>query len=276
MGFKIKYDTTNVDRSKKEIKPPKPGIYKMKITEVKIGESNGGDPMLTFVVRMQENKSAKESKGYGFWDRVTLTEAAAWKLDQYLVAIGIDTTKKKKGTLDADKFLNVEVMGRVKSGMYDGAYSPELAAVLPMPDDDDDDDEDDDDDDEDSDDDDSDDDDEDDEDEDEDDEDEDEEDDDDDDDDDDDEDDDDDDDEPEPEPVKKKSKAAAAPAPAKKAKAAPAPAAPAKKARKPKYEDMDLEDLRAEAKRRGLPTKGSQSAVIARLRTNDEDPFSES
>jgi cobalamin biosynthesis protein CobT len=273
MGFKIKYDSSKVDRSKQggNIPPPQPGLYRMKIAEVKQGETKGGDTMLTFVVRMNDTgKKGKAHKGYGFWDNVVMNEASAWKLDQYLQAIGIDTEKKKRGAVSDTDFINKEVMGRVKSDTYDGEYRPKLASVFPLPEDDEEEDEDegdedfddededeieDDEDDEDSDDDEDDEDDEDEEDE----EDEEEE-------DEDDEEEEDEEEEEEAPPAKPKKSAS---------KPAPKPAAKPKAKRPPKYEDMEIEDLRAECKSRGLSTKGTKTALVARLRTNDEDPFSD-
>jgi SAP domain len=265
VGFKIKYNSSGVDRTKGNNGiPPNPGIYLMTIKGVKYRKDKND---LEFIVRVKGG----DHKGYGFWDYVSLGEASDWKVDQYLQAIGVDTVNKPKGTIDIEQFLNQDVMGRVKAGSWNGEPRPELAAVLPVPadfdedeedDDDEDDDEGEDDDEEDdSDDDEEDDDDEDDEDSDDDDE-------------EDDEDDDEDDEDDEPEPPKKSTKKAAAPAAkpaAKKAAAAPA----AKKTRKKNYDDMELEDLKAECTKRGLNAKGNKSAIIARLRANDDDPFSE-
>lgn len=297
--MKLKYDSSEVDRSKSgDFVPPKPGLYRLKISEIKVEDIEGGEKRLVIVSRMMDNDSEGHGKGYGFWDRITLNKASAWKLDQYLqAALGIDTENKAKGTFDTDALLNKEIMGRVKHDTWDGEYSPKLGSVFPAvesdgdPDDEDPDegdgdtgtgDEDeyedttpaasgDDEDDldelgSDA--------------------------------------DDGDDDaiarlvelagecdlnpdeydtwaelaeaiqeenaeepEPEPEPTPPPSKKAAA----KKAGAPAAKAAP----KKAQYEDMEIDDLRAEAENRGLAVKGTKSALIARLRTNDADPFSD-
>lgn len=131
-GFKLKYDTSGVDRTKSATLPPEPGAYRMKITEASHVPAKGtnGEHLL-FVVRMLENDVQGKGKNYGFWDRVYLTEASAWRVDQYLVAVGQDTTKKAKGTMTEATFLNKDVTGRVISGTYEGAYRPELKAVFP-------------------------------------------------------------------------------------------------------------------------------------------------
>ena len=255
MGLKIKYDSTKVDRSKDNGEPPKPGVYRMTIKEAShVPPKDGKDAYIQFIVRIKDGSS----KGYGFWDRVSLGESSAWKLDQYIqAALSIDTSKKSKGSIDIADFLNADVMGRVKHDTYEGEYRPKLAAVLPYQSDEDEDDEDEDDEDdedvedEEDDGDDSEDDDESDDDSDDDDDSEDE----------DDDDDDDDEEEPAPVPVAKK--------------AEPAPEPPAKKAKKLKYEDMEIEDLRDECKKRGISSKGTPAAVIARLRSSDDDPFAD-
>lgn len=254
MGLKIKYDSTKVDRSKDNGEPPKPGVYRMTIKEAShVPPKDGKDAYIQFIVRIKDGSS----KGYGFWDRVSLGESSAWKLDQYIqAALSIDTSKKSKGSIDIADFLNADVMGRVKHDTYEGEYRPKLAAVLPYQSDEDEEDDDDSEDDdevedEEDDDDDSEDDDDSDDDSDDDDDSEDE----------DDDDDDDDEEEPAPVPVAKKAK--------------PAPEPPAKKAKKLKYEDMEIEDLRDECKKRGISSKGTPAAVIARLRSSDDDPFAD-
>jgi len=141
---KIKYDSSEVDRSKSAVEPPNPGIYKMIIREVKhYPAKDGKDPYLEFVVRMDQDDSNGKGKGYGFWDRVTLNKASAWKLDQYLMsALGIDTTKKAKGDFDPAQFVNKEIRGQVKSEYYEEQYKPKLGTVYSPQNVDDDDDED--------------------------------------------------------------------------------------------------------------------------------------
>ena len=309
MGLKIKYNSSKVDRSKGNGIPPNPGLYLMVIKGAKFRKDKND---IEFIVRIKDGKF----KGYGFWSYVSLEENSDWKVDQYLIAIGVDTVNKPKGSVDLDDFLNQEVMGRVRPGTYNGEPRPELAGVYPVPDDfeEDGDDEDEDEDEL-----------EEDEDELEEDEDEDEEEGDDDEDEDEDEDADEDEDddevdfdslgeeadegdadaiakltelaeaadldpddyptwaalaetlealeepeeeeEPPPPPAKKATKKAAAP------EAKPAPKG--KKATKVEYEDMELDDLKAECTKRGISAKGTKASIIARLRANDDDPFSE-
>lgn len=294
MGFKIKYNSADVDRSKSGGGvPPNPGLYLGTIKGVKYRKDNDD---IEFIVRIKTG----DHKGYGFWEYVNQGPLSAWKMDQYIAAaLGIDTIKKPKGTIDIDDFLNKDVMMRVKAGSYNGMPKPELAQVMPVPSDFDEDSEDEEEGEEEegaS------------------------------------------DEEEETEPadsgedeeegaedgdeeddfdtlgeeadtgdavsIARLTELAGEndldpdeydtwaelalaleealseedpPAPTKKAaakKTAPAPKAAAKKKAKD-YEEMDPDDLKAECTTRGISAKGNKSAIIARLRANDDDPFSD-
>jgi hypothetical protein len=300
MGFKLKYDSSKVDRSKVDVEAPQPGVYKAKIESAKYEPpKDGSHPgRVVFVAKQLSADGTGKGKGYTYWDYVNVD--LDWKMDNWIAAaLGVDTEKKKKGTVDLDDFVGKEIRVRAKADSWQGEYKAKLASVMPPADADEDeddededevdfdedetededdadesedeDDEDDDDDDDEDDDDDDDDDESDDEDEDEDDEDEEDE----------DEDEDDEEEEeeaPAPPPAKKKKAPAPAPEPAPKAKkAAPAAAAPAattKKKGAPKYEAMEDAEIDALLKKRKLNTKGSKTAKVARLRQFDSDPFS--
>jgi len=275
MGWKLKHDGTKVDRSKANVTPPQPGVYKLKIIEAKYEKDNGSHPdRIVFKAQQVEADDKGKGVGYTYWDYVNLD--IDWKIDNWLNAVGVETEGKKAVGYGEETFVGKEISGRIIKDTFDGEYRPKLKSVMPLEDDEDEDeidpdededetededagDSDDDEDEEEGDDDDEDD--EDDEDEDDDDEDPDFE------DDDDEDDDEDDEDEEEETPP---------PPPAKKKKApAPEPEPPAKKtsAKKKKYEDMTDEELQKELKKRELPVKGSRTAVIARLRKNDAEPF---
>lgn len=101
---KIKYDITGSDPEKaiKGFELPKPGVYLCKIDEVGDKPSKGGNPMLTLTYKIVKG----DHKNFTVNDYVVLTEAASWKLDQVLQAVGIASkTKGRKGTLDTDKLL---------------------------------------------------------------------------------------------------------------------------------------------------------------------------
>jgi len=245
---KLKYNSKNVDRSKSGGVPPQPGTYKLKVVEVKYEEDNGShEDRLVFKSRMMENDEKGVGEGYHFWDYVNLS--IDWKVDQWLQAAGVDTEKRESGEFDTRTFKDLMVLGRIKSDTYQGEYKPKLAGVFELIEDDDAEDEyeeeeeelDDaeveeaDEDEEDY--------------EDEEEEEEEEE-------------------EPAPPPRRTSKKA-----PAKKAAAKPKVEEPADD--EDDYDDWSQADLKAECGERGLGVGGSKTALIARLRLNDADPFSE-
>jgi len=130
MPFTLKYDSTKVDRSKGPVEPPAPGVYRMVVQSANhVPAKDGSNEYIEIVSRMAENDAEGKGKGYGFWDRVWLTEASAWRLDQWLAAVGIDTEKKAKGSFSDKTFLGKEVRGKVNSDYYNGDYKPKLGFV---------------------------------------------------------------------------------------------------------------------------------------------------
>lgn len=260
---KVKYNSRNVDRSGGgNISPPQPGTYKMLVKEVKFEEDNGSHAdRLVFITQMQVDDAKGNGKNYRFWDYVNLD--VDWKVDQWLQASGVDTESKPEGEIDTRKFKNLTVLGRVKEDHWKGEYRPKLAGVFEWTEDEEDEFDEDLDDleeaveaeeeeyDEEEDEEEYDEEEEEDEDEDEDWEDEEEE------------------EEPEPEPKprpRKKAAAKKAAAPRKKAAA---------KASDDEYDDLETPALKKECKSRGLAVSGSRSALLARLRLNDADPFAD-
>lgn len=249
---KIKYNSKGVDRSGSNVAPPQAGTYHMKVSEAKFEEDNGSHPdRIVFIVAMQENDGKGKGKGYRFWDYVNLD--IDWKVDQWLQAAGIDTEKKSEGEVDTKVFKNLDVQGRVKEDHYKGEYRPKLAGVFQWVDDDEleefeeeweEDVEAEEESEEES--------------EDEDWEEEEEE-------------------EEEPAPPPRKSTAKKAPASKPKARPKIVDVAEEEEEESSEddYDDLSIEDLKKECKERGLAAGGSRSALVARLRLNDADPFAE-
>lgn len=131
---KIKYDTTEVDRSKDgDFVPPKPGVYPMKIEEANFEKKNNDHPdRVVFVLRQEGTDPEGNGKGYGYWKYVNLDSASAWVMDMFLRAIGVDTEAQPKGEIDTAKFVNKAVLGRVKSDYYGEEYRPKLGRVMPL------------------------------------------------------------------------------------------------------------------------------------------------
>lgn len=138
---KITFDVSNSDPDKatQDVEPPKPGVYLCKVAEINPGFSKDDDgkpdkdrPRLEVVYRIHKGNS----KGAPLWDYLSFSEAAQWKLDQFLQAVGVANKKKRKGSFDSSKVIGKLVKVRV-TGQGSGedyrarvrgvfAYDPDL------------------------------------------------------------------------------------------------------------------------------------------------------
>lgn len=106
---KIKYDVSDVEPGQDiDYDTPVPkGVYKAKVADITEGTSqSSGNDMLTVEYELVEG----DFKGRKLWDYVVLTDAAAWKLRQFIDAMGV----KAKGTLDTVELIGNLVLVRVK------------------------------------------------------------------------------------------------------------------------------------------------------------------
>jgi hypothetical protein len=138
--MKITYDVRDSDpdkaRAKEGFEKPKPGVYAAKVVAIehafakddRTGKPDKERPMLV----VQYEITDKRYPGSWMWDRVPLnSEAAKWKLDQFLLAFGItDGKTKRKGSFDPEALHGEPCRIRVKDGTYNGQYSPDVGAVL--------------------------------------------------------------------------------------------------------------------------------------------------
>lgn len=127
---------------------PPVGVYQLKIEEINHGYSKGDDgnpdknrPRLEVVYRPYANADGESlEKNYlRVWDYVSFSEAAEWKLAQFLLSIGeIDTKKKAKShsvELDTDKHIGDIVKGRIRADTdLEGNYKPKVANTWPLED----------------------------------------------------------------------------------------------------------------------------------------------
>lgn len=140
---KVKYDVRDSDPEKAKgregFEKPQPGVYPAKVVGIdhafakdeRTGKDDKDRPMLVVKYEIQKNKKGFE--GSWMWDRVPLnSEAAKWKLDQFLLAFGVaEMKKKRKGEFDTDDLIGEKCRIRVRGGEYKKEYSPDVAAVLP-------------------------------------------------------------------------------------------------------------------------------------------------
>lgn len=132
MAVNIKFDVSGADHNANAsgggefVQAPK-GVYIAELMEANLGYSKDDDgkpdknrPRIECIYQIVgEADGAKPEAQYSrIWDYVSFSDAAEWKLDQFLQAVGIATTKKEKGQLDLTK-----IAGKVtdlKGGEHDG------------------------------------------------------------------------------------------------------------------------------------------------------------
>lgn len=128
---KVKFDVSGSDPDKAasgSFEPPKPGVYKAKIAELKPGftDNDKTRPRLEVVVEITD----KRFLGSRLWDYISFGEASQWKLDQFLQAMGLADKKKRKGTFDTDLLLNKPLKVRVKGETFNEEYRARLNAYI--------------------------------------------------------------------------------------------------------------------------------------------------
>lgn len=123
--------------------PPKAGAYRMQIKEINPDKTKDGDPMIVVVgdiyaTKEGDTEAMKElghkggdCTGYRFWERISFSKAAQWKMAQFLRAIGEGSPKKTKGKFKAEKHEGkTNVLVTIKHGEYDGNYRPEIRSFF--------------------------------------------------------------------------------------------------------------------------------------------------
>jgi hypothetical protein len=102
----VKFDVSKSDPAKAtaSFEPPPPGVYKAKITECAVTKPSGKDRRIEVVLEAVKNTGKKKvANGQKWWEYINLeSEAAVWKLDQFLQAFGLANGKKRKGSFDPE------------------------------------------------------------------------------------------------------------------------------------------------------------------------------
>lgn len=100
----IKYDVSGSDPTNAKggaLAVPKRGVKVVKIEYIKDRRPNKDDLEVKAVIAKGDNKN------YPYWDYLNFGEASEWKMDQFLMALGIATeTTKRKGQFDPAKQKN--------------------------------------------------------------------------------------------------------------------------------------------------------------------------
>jgi hypothetical protein len=135
---KVKYDVRGVESGGDFDSPVPAGLYRAKVSEIEQRESkSSGNQMLAITYEISKG----DHKGRLAWDYIVLgVESQAWKLRQFLEAVGAVKGKKERGTLDTDKIVGTEIQLKLKHET-DDTYGTrhKVGSVMPMPEDEDDD-----------------------------------------------------------------------------------------------------------------------------------------
>lgn len=132
MSPAIKFDVTGVEAGgDREL--PKAGVYACKLTEATRRTGDHDDLAVVY-----EITAPKEHKGFPLYDYVPFSEAARFRLRQFLEAFGLVTEKKEKGQFDPTKLIGKECQVRIKRrSSEEFGEQVKVASVLPAKDDDD-------------------------------------------------------------------------------------------------------------------------------------------
>lgn len=139
----IRYDLSDVDPDEstavRSFDSPQPGMYVATILEItKKPSKSGGGPILEvkFEITDADKSKNKQFAGSHLWWYAMLPghdswDDTAWKLDQFLQALGVATKRKRKGSFDPDKHVGEELLINVRPGKnQNGEYRGEVGAVL--------------------------------------------------------------------------------------------------------------------------------------------------
>ena len=110
MGKKMKLDFSNVEAYVKCAE----GRHLVKLTAIEEAESQAGNDMLSATFQVVKGQST----GAKLYDNFVLTEKALWKLQSFLLAIGMKADGKV--VLDLDKLIGKTCFVDVEHEEYDG------------------------------------------------------------------------------------------------------------------------------------------------------------
>ena len=110
MAKKMKLDFTGIEAYVKCAE----GQHKVKLTEIEETESQAGNPMLNATFQVVSGAST----GAKLYDNFVLTEKALWKLQSFLVAVGMKADGRV--TLDLDNLIGKTCIVEVAHEEYEG------------------------------------------------------------------------------------------------------------------------------------------------------------
>ena len=115
---RIKYNVEGVESGRT---PPKPGTYKAKVHSLTHRDQDGKND-IEVVLEITDGKY----KGSRLWSYVGLGEASAWKMAEFVLALG----KGKKGFVDTEKDVGKKLGITVTADEWKGEYRARVSKFL--------------------------------------------------------------------------------------------------------------------------------------------------
>lgn len=145
MGETIRWDVSDSDPDAAAggggFESPRPGQYVFKIDDLS-KKGSGGDaskPMLEVILKVEEPEKEDNARFVGsrIWYYVLLPGHPSYegfplqKADNFWQAVGAASKRKRKGSINTDDLLGLQVCGVVRAGKnLDGEYRGEIASLF--------------------------------------------------------------------------------------------------------------------------------------------------
>lgn len=107
---KLKYNVKGVEAGQDFDTPVPIGLYRARIDEIEETESKAGNDMLAITLEI----SRGEFKNRKLWDYIVLNDASAWKLRQFLEAVGEVDDGNESGSVELNSLVGKTIQVRVK------------------------------------------------------------------------------------------------------------------------------------------------------------------
>lgn len=120
----MKYTTNNPSSSARFLVPD--GIYEIEILDAKERTSKSGNPMMELKCQVHQNGES----GPKFYDWLVMSEGAAWKIDNFLAAVGRHPGEGVEVDLDGDDLIGMTCRARLKQRKKDNGAVMEVDAYL--------------------------------------------------------------------------------------------------------------------------------------------------
>lgn len=142
MRIKLDHREQDPDQSISSFEQPKPGVYKGEVMAATVRFKEEGKAKdlrdIEVVIKLTEGDYA----GAQLWDYPSFSEAAEWRMDQFMLATGVLTRKKRTAEWKSERELEKALKGspvvvRVKADSYNDEYRARISQYMRPADDDD-------------------------------------------------------------------------------------------------------------------------------------------